>query len=422
MNILHAIFDAVAVVAAHVTVGLLAAPLKYKKWISILVWCVWGAIQAALLIVVLLFAVTNGLGFIVGFLAPYVGQYVLFFMTTKGKFAKRLFTVLTYSVFFCICMSVITAVVGSLPALHWSISSLLRAVLLLAMVLLFLKKISPLFWNNLAEPIKNWWLLIFADAVFLLAVVFSSVFPNKLESVKSPYFLAFLTLIIAIISVYPIIFVSIKNMAELSREKQRKMHTELLQAQVEAQAMEADMARQYRHNMRHHYQMLMALAEDGKTDNIISYLEQQTERIEKMGSERFCENDTINNILKVYYQKAVKQHITANFSACMKSTTSIPAPELVDIVANVLENALHGAMDSGSEAPFITVSVKHKAERMVIHCENSCHPSMDFEEMPDTLRGIGTHSIISTAESLGGVCRFFAKNGVFKCIVILHDE
>ena len=73
----------------------------------------------------------------------------------------------------------------------------------------FLKKICPLFWNNLSESIKSWWLLVFADTVFLLAVVSSSVFPNKIENVKNPYFIAFLTLVIAIVSVYPIIFISI---------------------------------------------------------------------------------------------------------------------------------------------------------------------------------------------------------------------
>lgn len=422
MDILHAILDAVVIVAAHITVGLFAAPLKYKKWISVLIWCVWGILQTLLLVPTLFNDTTIELSFMIGFVSPYIGQYVLFFILTKGKIAKRLFTLLTYSVFFCIYMGIASSLIGSLPPLHWSVISLLRTSFLFAVVLLFLKKISPMFWNGLAEPIKNWWLLVFVDTVFLLAIVSSSVYPNKLERVRDPYFIAFLTLVIAIVSVYPILFVSIKNMAELAREKQRQIHTELLQAQVETQATEAALARQYRHDIRHHYQMLLTLAQDGETDKIIGYLEQQTERIEQMGNERFCENDTINNILKVYHRKARQQNLAVTFSAGVKSTTSIPAPELVIIVANILENALHGAVDSASDTPFITISVKHKADRLVIHCENACKTSMDFEEMPDELRGIGIQSIVSTTDRLGGTCRFFAKNGIFKCIVVLNDE
>ena len=422
MDILHAILDAVVIVAAHTTAGLFAAPLKYKKWVSVPIWCVWGTLQTLLLVYILFADATIELNFIIGFVSPYVGQYVLFFILTKGKFAKRLFTILTYSVFFCIYMGIASSVIGSLSPLHWGITSLLRTSFLFAIVLLFLKKISPMFWNTLADPVKNWWLLVFANAVFLLAIVSSSVFPNKLESVRDPYFIAFLTLVIAIVSVYPILFVSIKSMAELAREKQRKIHTELLQAQVEAQATEASLARQYRHDLRHHYQMLLSLSQDGETDKIIAYLNQQAAHIERMGSARFCENDTINNILKFYHQKAKKLHIDCTFSAGVKSTTSIPDPELVIIVANILENALHGATASGSNAPFITASVKHRAERLVISCENACDPSLCFDEIPDTLCGIGIHSIVSTVDRLGGTCRFFAKDGAFKCIVILNDE
>ena len=102
MNILNAIVDAVAVITAHIMIGLFAAPLKYKKWTSVLIWCVWGSVQTALFIPAMTTDAENGFGFIAGFVAPYVGQYLLFFITTKGKFAKRLFTILTYSVFFCI--------------------------------------------------------------------------------------------------------------------------------------------------------------------------------------------------------------------------------------------------------------------------------------------------------------------------------
>ena len=49
MDILNAIMDAGTVIIAHVVVGLLAAPLKYKKSISILIWSIWGVIQTMLL-------------------------------------------------------------------------------------------------------------------------------------------------------------------------------------------------------------------------------------------------------------------------------------------------------------------------------------------------------------------------------------
>ena len=235
MELLNAAIDGVAVVSAHAMIGLFSAPLKFKKWVSILIWCVWGVVQTALFIPAMTSDSGNGFEFIAGFVAPYLGQYLLFFIATKGEFAKRLFTILTYSVFFCIYMAIATSIIGSFSDLPWQFASLVRISLLFVVVFIFLKKICPLFWTSTSESIKSWWLLVFADAIFLLAVVSSSVFPNKIESVKNTYFIAFITLVVAIVSVYPIMFISIKNMAVAEREKRRALHNELLISRVEAQ-------------------------------------------------------------------------------------------------------------------------------------------------------------------------------------------
>jgi sensor histidine kinase regulating citrate/malate metabolism len=197
--------------------------------------------------------------------------------------------------------------------------------------------------------------------------------------------------------------------------------TELLLTQVQSQMKEAELVRQNRHDMRHHKQMLLTYAESGDLEHITDYLKRHTEHIEAITTGRFCENETVNNILKVYHQKAAEQHITMEIRAAAKPDLSAPAPDLVSIVANVLENALHGAAESGSEAPFITVNIKHQAWRFVVICDNACKPSLDFEEMPEYLRGIGIQSITATADKYSGSCLFSAKDGVFHCIVIMDE-
>ena len=107
--------------------------------------------------------------------------------------------------------------------------------------------------------------------------------------------------------------------------------------------------------------------------------------------------------------------------AAAKPDISVPSPTLVTIVANILENALHGAIESKAETPRITVSIKHKAGRLVISCENTCLSSLNFEEMPEYLQGIGIHSVMSSAEKHNGSCRFSAADGVFSCMVIMDE-
>jgi sensor histidine kinase regulating citrate/malate metabolism len=190
---------------------------------------------------------------------------------------------------------------------------------------------------------------------------------------------------------------------------------------VQSQAKEAELVRRNRHDMRHHYQMLLSYAENDERDKLIDYLRRQTERIEKITTGRFCENETVNSILKVYHQKAAEQNITIEIRAAAKPGLSVNAPDLVAIVANVLENALHGAAKSGSDSPFIRVSIRHQAGRFVVSCDNSCLPSLNFEDMPEYLKGIGIQSITATADKYGGSCRFGAKDGVFHSKVVMDE-
>jgi signal transduction histidine kinase len=265
-------------------------------------------------------------------------------------------------------------------------------------------------WGKFYGVVLSFWVLIVGQSVFTM-----------MQPMSNEESIVFLFTMLAFCITYIAIFNSMKNIVELSREKQKSLHTELLQIQVDAQSKEAAIVRQNRHDMRHHYQELLSMALEGKTEKIIEYLKLQSTSIETMNTGRFCENETINNILKVFHQKATTQNITIDIRAAAKPDLSVPSPALVTVVANILENALHGAAESKAKSPSISVSIKHKSGHLVISCENTCSQSLKFEEMPEHLQGIGIHSVISTAEKYNGSCRFSASDGVFSCTIIMDE-
>jgi hypothetical protein len=265
-------------------------------------------------------------------------------------------------------------------------------------------------WGKFYAVVISFWILIVGQFLF-----------TWMQLVNGVDRILCLITIVAFCVTYSTIFNSMKNIVELSREKQKSLHTELLQSQVDAQSKEAAIVRQNRHDMRFHYQTLLSMANAGDLDQIISYIELQNESIETMTTGRFCENETVNNILRVYYGKAMQAQIQMTIHAAVKPEINVPSPALVTIVANILENALHGTQESRAMDPHISVSIKHKAGRLVISCQNSCRHSMNFLEMPEQFQGIGIHSVISTAEKYNGSCRFSATNGIFRCTVIMDE-
>ena len=171
------IIEFIILLVAHASAGIYSSILKYSKMVTYAVWGVWIAGQTALLIFAE-FALTNlTLQFFVGFILSLFGQYVIFFATTKGRVAQRIFTITTYSIFFCIAMSFITMVRGTFRELHWSLVALIHAAVLLAVVAYFLRYVCTLCRTASKSITTGWAPMIFVNGVFMVTIILSSVFP-----------------------------------------------------------------------------------------------------------------------------------------------------------------------------------------------------------------------------------------------------
>ncbi|MBR5270192.1 MAG: GHKL domain-containing protein [Anaerotignum sp.] len=408
---LHGIF-LVFTLLSHIGASLFFAKPRFSKAVTAVIWLLYGVLF--LFLFLFLPPETSTLKFFISFGV----HLVLFFVTTTGRRPEKGFLFFSYA---CIntCFNTILNIVDywidsvSMKLLLYLCAMLLMQILLYAVLLPAFRKVTPY--------ISTGWIDFYAVIIgFFVLIVAQSIFP-ALAPLTTKEIAVFLLTMVTFLITYTTVFTSMKNLMQLTQEKQKQLHSELLLLQVDSQAKEAEIVRQNRHDMRHHYQMLLSLAHNGDLDKITDYLERHTEYIEMSTTGRFCENETINNILKVYQQKAKLQNISMQIHAAAKPNLSAPSPDLVAIISNILENALHGAADSGSSKAFIQVTIKHKAQRFVVICDNSCASSLNFEDMPEHLRGIGIHSITSTADKYKGSCLFSAKDGVFHCMVIMDE-
>ena len=395
-------------VLSHIGASLFFAKPRFNKIITVAIWLVYGVVFLLL---------PPDVAYVSYFIS-FALHLVLFFITTTGRTVEKGFLFFSYATTYT-CFSTLFNMLDN--TVDSMVSKLVIAVILMAIMQYILYRLLLPSFKKVAMYIREGWGKFYAVVLSFWALIVGQSLFTMMQPMSREESIVFLLTMLAFCITYIAIFNSMKNIVELSREKQKSLHTELLQAQVDAQAMEAEQVRQNRHDMRFHYQALMTLAKTGETDKIIDYLKTRSEILEATTTGRFCENETVNNILKVFYQKATAQNITMEIRAAAKPDISVPSPTLVTIVANILENALHGAIESKAEKPRITVSIKHKAGRLVISCENTCLESLSFDEMPDYLQGIGVHSVMSSAEKHNGSCRFSATDGVFSCIVIMDE-
>ena len=112
------IFELILLLVSHAIAGIFASTPKYSKKVTGIIWGTWVLFQTTLLFYSEFVLTNQTLQFFVGFILSLVGQYVIFFITTKGKLTQRIFTILTYSVFFCIEMPFFAAIKGTYQSIH----------------------------------------------------------------------------------------------------------------------------------------------------------------------------------------------------------------------------------------------------------------------------------------------------------------
>ena len=405
---MHQIVFLILTVLSHIGASLFFAKPRFNKRITAAIWLLYSTVFLVL---------KPDMGY-VSYFVSFALHLVLFFITTTGRRVEKGFLFFSYATTYACFSSLFNMIDYRL--VNTAQKVVCTILLMVIMQAILYRALLPSF-RKMARYIRQGWGKFYGVVLSFWALIVGQSLYTMMRPVSSQECIVFLLTMLAYCVTSISIFSSMEKIVELSRQKQKSLHAELLQAQVDAQAKEAEQVRQNRHDMRHHYQELLSMAMDGNTERIVNYLKLQSESIEAMTTGRFCENETLNSVLKVFHQKAAAQNITMEIRAAAKPNISVPSPALVAVVANILENALHGAAESKSKNPAIAVSIKHKSGRLVISCENTCISSLKFEEMPEYLQGIGIHSVISTAEKYNGSCRFSATDGLFRCTVIMDE-
>ncbi len=414
------IIQFILLLIAHAAAGIYSSTLKYSKKTTYIIWGSWVVVQTGLLFYTE-FVLTNwALQFLVGFVLTLVGQYVIFFATTKGKLAQRIFTILTYSLFFCIVMSVFTMVVGTFTQLHWAFTILIHSLLLSAMITYFLRYVCPLCRAASKNITTGWAQLIFVNIVFMITIVLSSVFPVRLTNFGDPAVITFIFLSVSILAVYPVIFSNINSMSEAATKRETERQNKLLLAQIEVETAQLAADSQARHDRRHHNLVMLEFANNNDIESVREYLKNLVENESRVfGESRYCENRTVNTVLTVYERRAKESGIAVRISVNAGRNLAVSPQDLVVVIANLFENAIHAVQKLESKDSCIKVFIKESARRLVIKVENPCADDFSFDE---TCYGVGICSVIAAANKYNGMYDFNAEDGIFSAKVSLNLE
>ncbi len=412
------IIELFIVLVAHAVSGMYSSTLKYSKKITYLIWGTWIVLQGVLLFFTEFVLMDVASQFFVGFILSLIGQYVIFFATTKGRLAQRIFTILTYSIFFCIYMALFSMVKGTFLNMNIVLQTLTNTLMLFGVVYCFLRYVCPLYRAAAKNITTGWALLIFVNIFFLITVILSSVFPVRLTHFSDPLAITFIFLSVSILVVYPVIFSNLNSMSEVAIKREVERQNKLLLAQIEMENIQLTADSKSRHDRRHHNLVLLEFANMGDIDSIREYLKNLVEsEAEVWDTVKHCDNRTINTVLTVYERRAKEKAISVKISANASRDLAVLPQDIVIVIANLFENAINATSRLKNKNKRIDISIKENAQRLLIKVDNLCKDKLVFDE---SLYGIGISSIISITEKYDGMYDFSAEDGIFSAKISLN--
>lgn len=217
----------------------------------------------------------------------------------------------------------------------------------------FLREIEP------AQMKQEFRYATLSTTAFLALMILS----NVLESFKD---VIYFFLMINQAMIYWLVFTGGVNR---SREENARRTLEAQQFQYDRIAADMERAARLRHDMRHHWNYLYALTENGGVDKVRSYLSSLAEQTEHRENERFCENPTVNALLQYYIGRARDEGIACTVAA-QCGELAVSPEDLSVITGNVLENAIIACRSAGGGSLDVKVGALHGA--FALEVVNTC--------------------------------------------------
>lgn len=234
--------------------------------------------------------------------------------------------------------------------------------------------------------------------------------------------------LLGILVLFYAIFLMMANSLNRNAKLQQENHfLSLQQARYDNLRTAIEEARQARHDMRHHFHQLSALAEDGNLDKIKEYLSGAEDHIPNLEM-CFCENRVADSVIGYYCTLAQRERIP--FCAKMDLPEQLPVDEIdmCLVLSNLLENALEASLKTEKEKRQIKVEgYLHSDYIVLIQVENSFAGTISeknniFQSTKRKGNGVGIQSVRRIAEKSGGASTFTYQDGIFTAKVMLRGN
>ncbi len=369
---------------------------------------------------------TDGIVFYAtGFTVTIIAAFFVFLLTSADPVCKKIFLFISYANVFSmfVCISLILCSIflkGASETAVYYARNIIRTFLFIPAALIYMRFLRPAVRAVSGKRRKTWYSISVVSLLFLIIFALFLVLFNAEYGHINKYIPLFAIFVLIYISILWVIFGTVKSMIGESNTELISRNVAYLQGQLKTAKENELTAKTVRHDFRHHNQNIAQMLKKGEIKEALSYLERYNDSLDAAKPNDFCPNITVNAILNSFCTKAGKQGISVSVEADTAENTPISDMDFVAILSNLLENAVNGCAECGSDGE-IKVNIRTVADKTVIVCSNPCRKDLSIENNMIKNRGIGIAGMLSAIRKYDGDIKYSLDDGTLTACIILNS-
>lgn len=261
-------------------------------------------------------------------------------------------------------------------------------------------------------PGRAVWMLCIPPAMFWLVHQFYNSMVLYSQSTLNIAILNLLILVTGLTVYYLNIKMVVDSASYVRLESEAETRMALQAQNYENLTHSIEAARAARHDLRYHINAIRDFAAQDDKEGMLRFLDEYTAGLPTDNAPDWCENHTVNALLKHYLSQAAKAGVRLDVKLNLPGRAGVPDTDLCVVFGNIFENAAASAAAAG-EGAYLHARCKTSDADIVLIVENSMGSSGPHGE------GLGLRNVETAVKKHGGTARFEARGSVYLSRVIL---
>ncbi len=357
------------------------------------------------------------------FVTVTIAGFLFFFFTAQKRDGKFFFT-------FCFLNTVGFELITLTMLLATWIGENGVFVLFITRLLIF-PALTFVVWKYVRKPyqqIQNnihsgWGFCALLSFLYYVLLVYMISIPTTIVERPDdiPTLLVVFTLMpLTYVAVFRILNQQMRSYWEEEQRRNIERQAELLQNELEIGKDYISQAKQYRHDVRHILQVTLEHLKQNDIDGAKAYLTDYSNMIGESALTAFCENPTVNALLRMNDRRCQQEGISFHAVAALPKELPYTQVDMGILFGNLLENAWEAARKC--EKPFVRFFSQCREGILYVQIENSVAGIVEFEGgMPVSTKeggGIGVRSAVEILNKYTGMMEMKQEGDTFTTQII----